>query len=63
MKSSVLKDGHTFCVHVIDPKEGGDEADQEEAPKDGLEKADVEKSEKEGEYFETNESMELKSLI
>jgi hypothetical protein len=39
VKTSVLKDGHVFCVHVLDPKLPGqeeeeDEDDEEEKDKD-----------------------------
>ncbi|KAJ8314693.1 hypothetical protein KUTeg_006843 [Tegillarca granosa] len=46
--SSVIKDGHTFTVHVIDPKEPSDDADdeEEEEAKIEVEKAEMEKSEK-----------------
>lgn len=47
IKTSVLKDGHVFCVHVIDPKESGDNSDEEEEDnKEEVEKSDHEKSEK-----------------
>lgn len=48
--SSVIKDGHTFTVHVIDPKEPSDDADDEEEveTKIEVEKAEMEKSEKDG---------------
>ncbi|XP_061176448.1 sperm-associated antigen 17-like isoform X2 [Saccostrea echinata] len=47
IKSTVLKDGHNFTVHILDPKESTEESDQEEdllPPTE--EKADFEKSEK-----------------
>ena len=59
VKTSVLKDGHTFVVHLVDPKElSEDDKDNEETTgqQDGgaaddmdsvTEKADQEKSEKE----------------
>lgn len=67
VKTSVVKDGHTFTVHVLDPKVEGDEdeEDEEEKPKeadavpsgeeerkeDGVEKGEAEKSEKEGMHY------------
>ena len=56
VRSSVLKDGHVFTVHVLDPKEASSEEEEEERSttgqktEDGTEKADTEKSEKEGQY-------------
>ena len=53
MKSVLLKDGHTFMVHVLDPKSHDeDEMETCVTPLDGStlqeqEKADLEKSEKE----------------
>ncbi|KAK3098986.1 hypothetical protein FSP39_024961, partial [Pinctada imbricata] len=49
IKTTVLKDGHIFNVHVVDPKEFVEDSDDEELleKKDGDEKADFEKSEKE----------------
>ncbi|XP_033741247.1 sperm-associated antigen 17-like isoform X1 [Pecten maximus] len=47
VKTSVLKDGHVFCVHVIDPKEGEEDSEEEnEENKDEVEKSEHEKSEK-----------------
>ncbi|XP_021376816.1 sperm-associated antigen 17-like isoform X5 [Mizuhopecten yessoensis] len=47
IKTSVLKDGHVFCVHVIDPKEGGEDSEgEEEDSKEEVEKSEHEKSEK-----------------
>ena len=50
IKTTLLKDGHIFTVHVVDPKELSEESDDEDPQekKDGDEKADFEKSEKEG---------------
>ena len=54
MKTSVLKDGHIFVVHIVDPKEPSEEEEEvHENKQDGedkesvTEKADQEKSEKE----------------
>ena len=53
MKTSVLKDGHIFVVHIVDPKEPSEEDEADETKQDGedkesvTEKADQEKSEKE----------------
>ena len=51
VKTSVLKDGHTFTVHVLDPKVGSQEEEidtKETCQEDGVEKADLEKPEKDG---------------
>lgn len=51
MCTSVLKDSHVLCVHIIDPCESleGEEEEQDngEEKKDVLEKSELEKSEKE----------------
>nr|XP_006825433.1 PREDICTED: sperm-associated antigen 17-like isoform X3 [Saccoglossus kowalevskii] len=51
VKSSVLKDGHTFVLHILEPKEDAidewKEICEDEEPDSGREKADDEKSEKE----------------
>ena len=49
IKTSVLKDDHTFTVHVIDPKESTPEDSDNETGddgKEGSEKAEFEKPEK-----------------
>ncbi len=54
VKTSVLKDGHQFVVHIVDPKVKGEEDEQQDdntlqqniTDDDGAEKADTEKSEK-----------------
>jgi len=47
VKITVLKDGHCFCVHILDPKEPTEDSeDDDEAAKDELEKSEFEKSEK-----------------
>lgn len=49
IKSTILKDGHNFTVHILDPKEGTEEADaDEDMPSPANEKAEFEKSEKDG---------------
>lgn len=50
IKTSVLKDDHTFTVHIIDPKDSSlDESqiDADEEDKEGAEKSEFEKPEKE----------------
>lgn len=50
IKSTILKDGHNFTVHILDPKEGTEETDaDEDMPSPANEKAEFEKSEKDGE--------------
>ena len=52
MKATVLKDGHIFSVHILDPKEnsvGSDDEDDTDSKKDEKEKSEYEKSEKDGE--------------
>lgn len=54
IKSTILKDGHNFTVHILDPKEGTEETDaDEDMPSPANEKAEFEKSEKDGklQYF------------
>lgn len=54
IKSTILKDGHNFTVHILDPKEGTEETDaDEDMPLPANEKAEFEKSEKDGklQYF------------
>ncbi|KAL5004776.1 hypothetical protein ScPMuIL_018232 [Solemya velum] len=49
VKTSVLKDGHIFTVHVLDPLEPGDASGDEDTDglkRDELEKSETEKSEK-----------------
>ena len=49
IKTSVLKDEHTFTVHVVDPKDSSlDDSDNEmeEEDKEGAEKSEFEKPEK-----------------
>jgi len=49
VRTSVLKDDHTFTVHVIDPKDGQTEdgdGDCDSARSSGAEKAEFEKPEK-----------------
>lgn len=49
IKSTILKDGHNFTVHILDPKEGTEETDaDEDMPSPANEKAEFEKSEKDG---------------
>lgn len=53
IKSTILKDGHNFTVHILDPKEGTEEADvDEDMPSPANEKAEFEKSEKDGKFYE-----------
>ena len=49
IKTSVLKDDHTFTVHVVDPKESSleDSDNETDDGKDGAEKSEFEKPEKE----------------
>ncbi|KAL4233858.1 Sperm-associated antigen 17 [Mactra antiquata] len=50
VKTSVMKDGHVFTVHILDPKDGtNDESDNEndDGRRDGAEKAEFERPEKE----------------
>lgn len=51
VKTSVLKDGHTFTVHILDPKDPqADDNDVElqiDSDRSGAEKAEFEKPEKE----------------
>ena len=56
VKTSVLKDGHLFMVHVVDPKVKGqddeEEEETEEVKKDeGVENSEGEKAEKEGSRY------------
>ncbi|XP_078322368.1 sperm-associated antigen 17-like isoform X10 [Crassostrea virginica] len=47
IKSTILKDGHNFTVHILDPKEATDESEQDDdMPPPAAEKAEFEKSEK-----------------
>ena len=65
VKTCVLKDGHVFSVHVLDPKVPGQEEEEEEEEEEadkttmitkeegeeGKEKAEMEKQEKDGEMM------------
>lgn len=49
VKATVLKDGHIFSVHILDPKEKSEESeDEDDEKKDEKEKSEYEKSEKDG---------------
>lgn len=53
VKATLLKDGHCFSVHILDPKEPSEESDvddddDDESKKDEKEKSEYEKSEKDG---------------
>ena len=51
IKSTILKDGHNFTVHILDPKEATDESEQDDdMPPPAAEKAEFEKSEKDGKF-------------
>ena len=48
VSTAVLKDGHQFLVHVLDPRVNPEEGEDVEETEDGTEKADEEKNEKTG---------------
>ena len=54
MKTSVLKDGHVFSIHILNPKEPLEDETEEDnvfENDDQREKAEFEKSEKEGDLY------------
>jgi hypothetical protein len=51
VKTNVLKDGHVFTIHVLDPKVPGDVEDEEGEKKDEVEKGEMETQEKDGTAF------------
>ena len=71
IKTSVVKDGHVFCVHVLDPKVPGQEEEEEDEDEEeketvdtktedeGQEKAEMEKQEKDGEWHRNSVSKQL----
>jgi len=65
VRTSVLKDDHTFTVHVIDPKDGQTEdgdGDCDSARSSGAEKAEFEKPEKDNKDGEAAWIISLVSL-
>lgn len=46
MKTNVLKDGHVFTVHILDPKKGGEDEEAKEEEEEAMEKGELETQEK-----------------
>ncbi|WAR08114.1 SPG17-like protein [Mya arenaria] len=68
VRTTVLKDDHTFTVHILDPKDTqGEESDAEpDSARSGAEKAEFEKPEKENKDLESDKrskSMSMKSSV
>ncbi|XP_076077508.1 sperm-associated antigen 17-like isoform X7 [Mytilus galloprovincialis] len=64
VKATVLKDGHIFSVHILDPKEnsnGSEDEDDTDSKKDEKEKSEYEKSEKDDKSVKDTESVGVKT--